>query len=239
MLPRPTTTTKTHHHKIRRSTQIYGDTLRQAGTTAAGLTAIAALGAVSPGTAFRRALGRCLRPSHPPTSTSACVLRSTNVCTRPCTRTSAAGTGGRSSTRAPAPPPFPPRSSMLTKFGLASICGYQTVWGVTPALHSPLMSVTNAVSGARRPPPGAAPSAQGVGVWGLTPKPWRACERPCAAAVQGGGVAGWGGLRAVQGVACPGTRARHGRRGGGPRAGGQRPGRRRLQCCPRHPAVPR
>lgn len=25
--------------------------------------------------------------------------------------------------------------------------GYHTVWGVTPALHSPLMSVTNAVSG--------------------------------------------------------------------------------------------
>lgn len=38
-------------------------------------------------------------------------------------------------------------SGMLTKFGLASICGYQTVWGVTPALHSPLMSVTNAISG--------------------------------------------------------------------------------------------
>ena len=38
-------------------------------------------------------------------------------------------------------------SSMMTKFGLASICGYQTVWGVTPALHSPLMSVTNAISG--------------------------------------------------------------------------------------------
>lgn len=38
-------------------------------------------------------------------------------------------------------------SSMLTKFGLASICGYQAVWSVTPALHSPLMSVTNAVSG--------------------------------------------------------------------------------------------
>lgn len=36
---------------------------------------------------------------------------------------------------------------MLTKFGLASVCGYQTVWGVTPALHSPLMSVTNAISG--------------------------------------------------------------------------------------------
>jgi len=37
--------------------------------------------------------------------------------------------------------------SMLTKFSLASICGYQTVWGVTAALHSPLMSVTNAISG--------------------------------------------------------------------------------------------
>lgn len=38
-------------------------------------------------------------------------------------------------------------SSMVTKFGLASVCGYQTVWGVSPALHSPLMSVTNAISG--------------------------------------------------------------------------------------------
>lgn len=38
-------------------------------------------------------------------------------------------------------------SSMMTKFGLACIGGYQTVWGVTPALHSPLMSVTNAISG--------------------------------------------------------------------------------------------
>ena len=38
-------------------------------------------------------------------------------------------------------------SSTVTKFALSSICGYQTVWGVTPALHSPLMSVTNAISG--------------------------------------------------------------------------------------------
>lgn len=30
---------------------------------------------------------------------------------------------------------------------MAGIVGYHTVWGVTPALHSPLMSVTNAVSG--------------------------------------------------------------------------------------------
>lgn len=43
--------------------------------------------------------------------------------------------------------PGPATSSMITKFGLASVCGYQTVWGVAPALHSPLMSVTNAISG--------------------------------------------------------------------------------------------
>jgi len=36
---------------------------------------------------------------------------------------------------------------MVTTFGLAGIVGYHTVWGVTPALHSPLMSVTNAISG--------------------------------------------------------------------------------------------
>ena len=38
-------------------------------------------------------------------------------------------------------------AGMLTKFGLASMAGYQSVWGVTPALHSPLMSLTNALSG--------------------------------------------------------------------------------------------
>ncbi|KAH7334398.1 NAD(P) transhydrogenase beta subunit-domain-containing protein [Rhizoctonia solani] len=32
-------------------------------------------------------------------------------------------------------------------FGLAGLIGYRAVWGVTPALHSPLMSVTNAISG--------------------------------------------------------------------------------------------
>ncbi|KAI1444626.1 NAD(P) transhydrogenase mitochondrial precursor [Annulohypoxylon stygium] len=32
-------------------------------------------------------------------------------------------------------------------FALASLIGYRAVWGVTPALHSPLMSVTNAISG--------------------------------------------------------------------------------------------
>jgi len=37
--------------------------------------------------------------------------------------------------------------NMLTTFSLAGVCGYYTVWGVAPALHSPLMAVTNAISG--------------------------------------------------------------------------------------------
>lgn len=41
-------------------------------------------------------------------------------------------------------------TQMVTTFGLAGIVGYHTVWGVTPALHSPLMSVTNAISGETR-----------------------------------------------------------------------------------------
>ena len=32
-------------------------------------------------------------------------------------------------------------------FSLAGLIGYRLIWGVTPALHSPLMSVTNAISG--------------------------------------------------------------------------------------------
>ena len=35
----------------------------------------------------------------------------------------------------------------LTVFILAIFVGWQVVWNVTPALHTPLMSVTNAISG--------------------------------------------------------------------------------------------
>ena len=35
----------------------------------------------------------------------------------------------------------------LTVFVLAIFVGYHVVWTVTPALHTPLMSVTNAISG--------------------------------------------------------------------------------------------
>ena len=43
--------------------------------------------------------------------------------------------------------PSPASASMVTKFALAGLAGYQSVWSVKPALHSPLMSVTNAISG--------------------------------------------------------------------------------------------
>lgn len=43
-----------------------------------------------------------------------------------------------------APPSF---LAHLTVFALACIVGWQVVWNVTPALHTPLMSVTNAISG--------------------------------------------------------------------------------------------
>ncbi|MDB5783710.1 Re/Si-specific NAD(P)(+) transhydrogenase subunit alpha [Caballeronia mineralivorans] len=43
-----------------------------------------------------------------------------------------------------APPAF---VAHLTVFVLAVFVGYQVVWNVTPALHTPLMSVTNAISG--------------------------------------------------------------------------------------------
>lgn len=35
----------------------------------------------------------------------------------------------------------------LTVFVLSCFIGYFVVWGVTPALHAPLMSVSNAISG--------------------------------------------------------------------------------------------
>merc|ERR1712038_763672 len=38
-------------------------------------------------------------------------------------------------------------TNMSTTFSLGCIVGYHTVWSVVPALHSPLMSVTNAISG--------------------------------------------------------------------------------------------
>ena len=43
--------------------------------------------------------------------------------------------------------PDPVFLSMMGTFSLALITGYLSVWGVVPALHTPLMSITNAISG--------------------------------------------------------------------------------------------
>ncbi|WP_255446396.1 proton-translocating transhydrogenase family protein [Chitinibacter sp. GC72] len=40
-----------------------------------------------------------------------------------------------------------PFIASLTIFVLAIFVGYHVVWNVTPALHTPLMAVTNAISG--------------------------------------------------------------------------------------------
>ena len=38
-------------------------------------------------------------------------------------------------------------NAQLMIFALACVVGYNSIWGVAPALHTPLMSVTNAISG--------------------------------------------------------------------------------------------
>ena len=40
-----------------------------------------------------------------------------------------------------------PFVNVFTIFVMAIFVGYYVVWGVTPALHTPLMAVTNALSG--------------------------------------------------------------------------------------------
>lgn len=38
-------------------------------------------------------------------------------------------------------------SNEMTTFILSGFIGYYIVWGITPSLHAPLMSVSNAISG--------------------------------------------------------------------------------------------
>jgi NAD(P) transhydrogenase subunit alpha len=86
-------------------------------------------------------------PAKPTTTTSPPVTRA-----KPEPRGSALGLSGTLAIVAAAlfalgyvaPPAF---LSHLTVFALACIVGWQVVWNVTPALHTPLMSVTNAISG--------------------------------------------------------------------------------------------
>lgn len=63
------------------------------------------------------------------------------------TREVAAVTGGMGAVLALGKFTGPLFMSNAFVFALASLIGYRVVWGVVPALHSPLMSVTNAISG--------------------------------------------------------------------------------------------
>lgn len=55
--------------------------------------------------------------------------------------------------------------SILSIFVLACFVGYYVVWSVTPALHTPLMAVTNAISSVIIV--GALIAAAPTGVWGV------------------------------------------------------------------------
>ena len=55
----------------------------------------------------------------------------------------ASETAQLAASQGPAGDPF---LSLFTVFVLACFVGFYVVWSVTPALHSPLMSVTNAIS---------------------------------------------------------------------------------------------
>ncbi|KIX03107.1 NAD(P)(+) transhydrogenase (AB-specific), alpha subunit [Rhinocladiella mackenziei CBS 650.93] len=63
------------------------------------------------------------------------------------TRHVAAVTGGMGAALALGKFTSPLFMSSAFTAGLAGLIGYRSVWGVIPALHSPLMSVTNAISG--------------------------------------------------------------------------------------------
>jgi NAD(P) transhydrogenase subunit alpha len=76
--------------------------------------------------------------------------------------------------------PGPPRPSLmlcLTIFLMACFVGYFVVWNVTPALHSPLMGVTNAISSVivvgRHPAPPGSARAGWPGSSASWPSRWR------------------------------------------------------------------
>ena len=60
--------------------------------------------------------------------------------------------------------------SVLSIFVLACFVGYFVVWAVTPALHTPLMSVTNAISSVIVVGALIASAAAGIGGGGATSK---------------------------------------------------------------------
>jgi H+-translocating NAD(P) transhydrogenase len=91
-------------------------------------------------------------PAAPPTPTKAAEAEKEARAITPwqkATREVATVTAGMGTVIALGKATGPLFMSNFFTFGLAGLIGYRVVWGVAPALHSPLMSVTNAISGKR------------------------------------------------------------------------------------------
>ena len=88
-------------------------------------------------------------PVAPPSAAKAAEAAEAKALTpwQKATREVALVTGGMGSMIALGKLTGPAFMSNFFTFGLAGLIGYRVVWGVAPALHSPLMSVTNAISG--------------------------------------------------------------------------------------------
>ncbi|KAI0247966.1 PNTB-domain-containing protein [Lactifluus subvellereus] len=88
-------------------------------------------------------------PATPPTPTKAAEAKETRAITpwQKATREVATVTAGMGTVVALGKVTGPLFMTNFFTFGLAGLIGYRVVWGVAPALHSPLMSVTNAISG--------------------------------------------------------------------------------------------
>lgn len=98
------------------------------------------------------------RPAPPPTppatpSKEAVAKEESKALTpwKKATRDVATVTGGMGAALALGKVTGPAFMDNVFTFGLAGLIGYRVVWGVSPALHSPLMSVTNAISGVWSP----------------------------------------------------------------------------------------
>ena len=92
-------------------------------------------------------------PAQPPTPTKAAEAKKETRAITPwqkATREVATVTAGMGSVVALGKVTGPLFMTNFFTFGLAGLIGYRVVWGVAPALHSPLMSVTNAISGKLR-----------------------------------------------------------------------------------------
>jgi len=93
-------------------------------------------------------------PVPPPTPTNAAEAEKETKAITPwqkATREVATVTVGMGTTVALGKVAGPLFMTNVLTFGLAGLIGYRVVWRVAPALHSPLMSITNAISGESHP----------------------------------------------------------------------------------------